>query len=110
MDLPLAVRVGGLAVAKPLVLWVKDGLMAISFMLVGLEVKRAVVEDELSSVSNAALPVITTIGGMVGAAVVYLACNWGDADALWGWAIPMATDIAFALGVLARWDPGRRLR
>ena len=89
---------------------VKDGLMAISFMLVGLEVKRAVVEDELSSVSNAALPVITTIGGMVGAAVVYLACNWGDADALRGWAIPMATDIAFALGVLARWDPGRRLR
>ena len=75
--------------------------MAISFMLVGLEVKRAVVEDELSSVSNAALPVITTIGGMVGAAVVYLACNWGDADALRGWAIPMATDIAFALGVLA---------
>jgi len=110
LDLPLAVRVGGLAVAKPLVLWVKDGLMAISFMLVGLEVKRAVVEDELSSVSNAALPVITTIGGMVGAAVVYLACNWGDADALRGWAIPMATDIAFALGVLARWDPGRRLR
>jgi len=107
LDLPLAVRVGGLAVAKPLVLWVKDGLMAISFMLVGLEVKRAVVEDELSSVSNAALPVITTIGGMVG---VYLACNWGDADALRGWAIPMATDIAFALGVLARWDPGRRLR
>jgi Na+:H+ antiporter, NhaA family len=101
LDLRLAVQVGGLAVAKPLLLWVNDGLMAIFFMLVGLEVKRAVVEGELSSVSNAALPVIAAIGGMVGPALVYLACNWSDADALRGWAIPMATDIAFALGVLA---------
>jgi NhaA family Na+:H+ antiporter len=84
LDLPLAVRVGGLAVAKPLLLWVNDGLIAIFFMLVGLEVKPAVVEDELSR-SNAALPVITTIGGMVGPALVYLACDWGDADALRSW-------------------------
>lgn len=101
LDLRLAVQVGGLVVAKPLLLWVNDGLMAIFFMLVGLEVKRAVVEGELSSVSNAALPVIAAVGGMVGPALVYLACNWSDADALRGWAIPMATDIAFALGVLA---------
>jgi Na+:H+ antiporter, NhaA family len=67
-----------------LLLWVNAGLIAIFFMFVGLEVKRAVVEDELSSVSNAALRVITTIGGMVGPALVYLACNWGDADALRG--------------------------
>jgi Na+:H+ antiporter, NhaA family len=87
LDLPLAVRVGGLAVAKPLLLWVNDGLIAIFFMLVGLEVKPAVVEDELSR-SNAALPVITTIGGMVGPALVYLACDWGDADALRGWCHP----------------------
>jgi NhaA family Na+:H+ antiporter len=101
LDLPVAVQVGGLAIAKPLLLWVNDGLMAIFFMLVGLEVKRAVVAGELSSVSNAALPVIAALGGMTGPALVYLACNWGDAEALRGWAIPTATDIAFALGVLA---------
>jgi Na+:H+ antiporter, NhaA family len=97
----VAVQVGGLAIAKPLLLWVNDGLMAVFFMLVGLEVKRAVVEGELSSVSNATLPVIAALGGMTGPALVYLACNWGNAEALRGWAIPTATDIAFALGVLA---------
>jgi NhaA family Na+:H+ antiporter len=101
LDLPVAVEVGGLTIAKPLLLWVNDGLMAIFFMLVGLEVKREVVEGELSSLSNAALPVIAALGGMTGPALVYLACNWGDAEALRGWAIPTATDIAFALGVLA---------
>jgi Na+/H+ antiporter NhaA len=84
-----------------LLLRINDGLMAIFFMLVGLEVKRAVVEGELSSLPHAALPVIAALGGMTGQALVYLACNWGDADALRGWAIPTATDIAFALGVLA---------
>ncbi|MBV8133067.1 MAG: Na+/H+ antiporter NhaA [Alphaproteobacteria bacterium] len=101
LDLPVTVQVGGLAIAKPLLLWVNDGLMAIFFMLVGLEVKRAVVAGELSSLSNAALPVIAALGGMTGPALVYVACNWGDAEALRGWAIPTATDIAFALGVLA---------
>jgi Na+:H+ antiporter, NhaA family len=101
LDLPVAVQIGGFSLAKPLLLWVNDGLMAIFFMLIGLEVKRAVVEGELSSVSNAALPMIAALGGMTGPALVYLACNWGDAEALRGWAIPTATDIAFALGVLA---------
>jgi len=84
-----------------LLLWVNDGLMAIFFMLVGLEVKRALIEGELSSLSSAALPVIAALGGMTGPALVYVACNWGNAEALQGWAIPTATDIAFALGVLA---------
>ena len=101
LDVPVSIQVGGLAIAKPLLLWVNDGLMAIFFLLVGLEVKRAVVEGELSSLSNAALPVIAALGGMTGPALVYLACNWGHAEALRGWAIPTATDIAFALGVLA---------
>ena len=74
-------------------------------MLVGLEVKREVVEGELSRVSNAALPAIAALGGMAGPALVYLAWNWGDAEASRGWAIPTATDIAFALGVLALLGP-----
>jgi NhaA family Na+:H+ antiporter len=105
LDLPIAIRVGDLAIAKPLLLWVNDGLMAIFFMLVGLEVKREVVEGELSQGSSAALPAIAALGGMVGPALVYLACNWGDAAALRGWAIPTATDIAFALAVLALLGP-----
>ncbi len=101
LDLPVAVQVGGFAIAKPLLLWVNEGLMTIFFMLVGLEVKRAVIEGELSSLPAAALPVIAALGGMIGPALVYLACNWSDAEALRGWGIPTATDIAFALGVLA---------
>jgi Na+:H+ antiporter, NhaA family len=105
LDLPLAIQIGSLAIAKPLLLWVNDGLMAIFFMLVGLEVKREVVEGELSRLSDAALPAIAALGGMAGPALVYLACAWDDAEALRGWAIPIATDIAFALGVLALLGP-----
>lgn len=105
LNIPFAIQIGGLAIAKPLLLWVNDGLMAVFFMLVGLEVKREVVEGELSRVANAALPAIAAVGGMTGPALVYLACNWGDSEALRGWAIPTATDIAFALGVLALLGP-----
>jgi len=80
--------------------WIKDGLMAIFFFVVGLEIKREVVVGELSSFRRAALPVTAALGGAITPAVIYLAINAGG-DGIRGWGIPMATDIAFALGVLA---------
>ena len=87
--------------SKPLLLWINDGLMAIFFLLVGLEIKREVVEGELSQPSQVALPIAGAIGGMAVPAALYVAFNWSDPMALRGWAIPAATDIAFSLGVLA---------
>lgn len=101
LDIPLGVQVGILLIKKPLLLWVNDGLMAIFFMLVGLEVKREIAEGGLSDRAKAVLPVIAALGGMVVPALIYAAFNWGNAEALRGWAIPTATDIAFALGVLS---------
>ncbi len=98
---PVSVQVGALILDKPLLLWINDALMAIFFLLVGLEIKREVLEGELASVRKAALPCVAAVGGMLGPALVYSAINWGDPVALRGWAIPAATDIAFALGVLA---------
>ena len=98
---PLEIRVGSLEIAKPLILWINDGLMAIFFFLVGLEVKREIIEGHLSSLSKVTLPIIGAIGGMVVPALIYIALNKDDAFAMNGWAIPTATDIAFALGVLA---------
>lgn len=103
--IPIAFQVGDFALEKPFLLWVNDGLMAIFFFLVGLEIKREVIEGELSSIRKATLPTIAAIGGMVCPAIVYAIFNHGDSVALQGWAIPTATDIAFALGVLALLGP-----
>lgn len=98
---PVEVQFGAFEIAKPLVLWINDGLMAIFFFLVGLEIKREVMEGELSNMSKAALPLFAAIGGIIAPALIYVYFNMGDAIAIQGWAIPAATDIAFALGVLA---------
>ena len=89
-----------LVLSKPHILWVNDLWMALFFFLVGLEIKRELLEGELASVRQAALPAAAAIGGMVVPALIYSIINWGDAVALRGWAIPTATDIAFALGIL----------
>ena len=102
---PVGVRVGPLALDKSLLHWINDGLMAIFFFLVGLEIKREVLRGELSSFGQAALPIVAAVGGMVVPAVIYVAINTGDPAALRGWAIPTATDIAFAVGVLALLGP-----
>jgi len=101
LDIPVAVQFGGLEIAKPLSLWINDGLMAIFFFLVGLEVKRELLEGQLSSVEQASLPLIAAVGGMALPAAVFAYFNWNIAENISGWAIPAATDIAFALGVLA---------
>jgi len=95
------IRFGDLQIAKPLLLWVNDGLMAIFFFLIGLEVKREVMEGHLSSIQQISLPGIAALGGMIVPALVFIAFNRGESFALNGWAIPTATDIAFALGILS---------
>jgi NhaA family Na+:H+ antiporter len=100
LSTPVEVRVGQLEIAKPLLLWINDGLMAVFFFLVGLELKRELVEGELADKKNIILPGVGAIGGMLVPALIYLYFNQGDPVAVKGWAIPAATDIAFALGVL----------
>lgn len=100
LSTPVEVRVGALEIAKPLLLWINDGLMAVFFFLVGLELKRELLEGELSDKKNIILPGVGAIGGMLVPALIYVYFNAGDEVALKGWAIPAATDIAFALGVL----------
>ena len=96
------VRIGNdwLVLSKPLLLWVNDLWMAVFFFVVGLEIKREVLGGELDTVKKALLPASAALGGMAVPALIYAALNFGDALALRGWAIPMATDIAFALGIL----------
>lgn len=101
LSTPVAVQIGVLEIAKPLLLWINDGLMAVFFFLVGLELKREVIEGELSDIRKVVLPGIGAVGGMLAPACIYLFFNYHDEVAVQGWAIPAATDIAFALGVLA---------
>jgi Na+:H+ antiporter, NhaA family len=100
LDTTIAVEVGALSISKPLLLWINDGLMAVFFFLIGLEIKREFLEGELSSPSQVVLPGIGALGGIVVPASIYAWMNWSDPIALDGWAIPVATDIAFALALL----------
>jgi NhaA family Na+:H+ antiporter len=101
LQTPIKVQVGNVLFDKTLVIWINDLLMAIFFLLVGLEIKREVVAGELSERAKVALPAIAALGGMIVPAAIYASFNWNDPVGLRGWAIPSATDIAFALGVLS---------
>jgi Na+:H+ antiporter, NhaA family len=101
LNTPVEIRVGALHLDKPLLLWINDGMMAIFFMLIGLEVKREFMEGELSRLDQILLPGLGAVGGMLVPAAIYFFLNQDDSVALNGWAIPTATDIAFALGILS---------
>jgi len=98
---PFTVQFGDFIETKPFQKWVKDGLMAVFFYVVGLEIKYEVLKGELSSARKLALPLIAALGGMIGPALVYTAINLAPGGALRGWPIPTATDIAFAIAILA---------
>ncbi|OIQ47646.1 MAG: Na(+)/H(+) antiporter NhaA [Gammaproteobacteria bacterium MedPE] len=101
LDTPVEIRFGALHIDKPLLLWINDGLMAVFFLLIGLEVKREIIEGHLSTPAQVVLPGFAAVGGMVVPAAVYLYFVGTDTGGTQGWAIPTATDIAFALGVLS---------
>jgi Na+:H+ antiporter, NhaA family len=101
ISIPAGLHIGQLSIDKPILLWVNDGLMAAFFFLVGLELKREVLEGQLSNPRNIVLPILGAIGGMIVPALIYLYFNYNDEVNRMGWAIPAATDIAFALGILA---------
>jgi len=105
LEVPIRVQVGNFALDKSLLIWINDLLMAIFFLLVGLEIKREVVTGELSDGAKVALPAIAALGGMLVPAAIYAWINQGDPIGIRGWAIPSATDIAFALGVLSLFGP-----
>ncbi|MEG0007718.1 MAG: Na+/H+ antiporter NhaA [Aeromonas sp.] len=101
LNTQVQMRIGALDIDKPLLLWINDGFMAIFFLLVGLEVKRELLEGALSSRVQATFPAIAAVGGMLAPALIYAFFNYDDEVTRAGWAIPAATDIAFALGVMA---------
>ncbi|MNO54957.1 Na(+)/H(+) antiporter NhaA [compost metagenome] len=101
LNTQVQVRIAALDINKPLLLWINDGFMAIFFLLVGLEVKREMLEGALSSRVQATFPAIAAVGGMLAPALIYAFFNYEDEITRAGWAIPAATDIAFALGVMA---------
>jgi Na+:H+ antiporter, NhaA family len=101
LDTPIEIRVGALKIAKPLLLWINDGLMTVFFFMVGLELKRELLEGELSDRRKIILPAVGAVGGMVLPALIYIYLTTGDPVAMKGWAIPAVTDIAFALGILS---------
>jgi NhaA family Na+:H+ antiporter len=100
LNLKLTVTLEDFGVSKPLLLWINDGLMAVFFLLVGLELKREIVEGQLSRPDQIVLPALAALGGLVVPALIYWWVNRGDALGMKGWAIPTATDIAFALAIL----------
>lgn len=102
---PFTIQLGEAGIAKAVILWINDGLMAVFFLLIGMELKREMAEGHLSTLRRAALPAFAAVGGMVAPALIFVAFNRGDPIALQGWAIPAATDIAFALGVLSLLGP-----
>lgn len=101
LDIPISVKISSLELDKPLILWINDFLMAIFFLVVGLEVKRELLEGSLAGKDKAIFPAVAALGGMLAPALIYLLFNGADDITRQGWAIPAATDIAFALGVMA---------
>ena len=101
LNIPIVLGVGMIKIDKSFIYWINDGLMAMFFFLVGLELKREMLEGALSKPSQVILPCIAAVGGILAPALIYSYINWGDSVAMQGWAIPTATDIAFAYGVLS---------